>query len=108
MLFLVYETFANIKLVTLQSQSEDAEKQIRQEFERLHQILKEEEASRIVALKKEEEQKKQMLKEKIENITHDITCLTELIQSVRKEMCAEDLVVLKVWHLSFYVEISVR
>lgn len=86
----------NIKLVTLQSQSEDAEKQIRQEFERLFKILKEEEASRILALKKEEEEKKQMLKEKIESISHDITSLTELIQSVTREMSADDLVVLQV------------
>ncbi|XP_026780563.3 tripartite motif containing 35-28 [Pangasianodon hypophthalmus] len=79
----------------IRSQSEEAEKQIRQEFERLHQILKEEEASRIVALKKEEEQKTKMLKEKIESISRDITTLTELIQSLRREMTAEDLVVLQ-------------
>lgn len=101
MLFVVYEeTFENIKFVTLQSQSVEAEKQIRQEFERLHQILKEEEASRIVALKKEEEQKKQMLKEKIDSISCDIASLSELLQSVSKEMSADDLVVLQVWNLS--------
>lgn len=49
-----------------------------------------------MALKKEEEQKKQMLKEKIDRISRDITSLTELIQSVSREMCAEDLVVLQV------------
>lgn len=94
---MVYEeTFENIKLVDLQSQSEEAQKQIRQEFERLRQILKEEEDSRILALKKEEEQKKQMLNEKIGRINRDITALTELIQAVRKEMSANDLVVLQV------------
>ncbi|XP_053466882.1 tripartite motif containing 35-28 [Ictalurus furcatus] len=79
----------------IQSQSVEAEKQIRQLFERLHKILNEEEASRITALKKEEEQKKKMLNEKVESISRDITSLTELIQSLRKEMIAEDLVVLQ-------------
>lgn len=79
----------------IQSQSEEAEKQIRQEFERLYQILREEEASRILALKKEEEQKKNMMMKKIESISSDITRLTELLQSVRREMSADDLVVLQ-------------
>lgn len=104
MLFLVHD-FKNIKHVTLQSQSEQAEKKIKQEFERLHQILKEEENARIVALKKEEDQKKRMLTEKIDSISRDITSLTELIQSIRKEMSAHDLVVLQVWNLSLFLEI---
>ncbi|KAF4075945.1 hypothetical protein AMELA_G00224650 [Ameiurus melas] len=79
----------------IQSQSVEAEKQIRHLFERLHKILNEEEASRITALKKEEEQKKKMLNEKVDSISRDITSLTELIQSLRKEMVAEDLVVLQ-------------
>ncbi|GAA6105776.1 tripartite motif containing 35-28 [Tachysurus ichikawai] len=79
----------------IQSQSEEAEKQIRQEFERLRQILKEEEDSRILALKKEETQKKQMMKKKIESISSDITHLTELVHSLRKEMGADDLVILQ-------------
>lgn len=49
-----------------------------------------------MALKKEEDQKKRMLTEKTESISRDITSLTELIQSVRREMSAHDLVVLQV------------
>ncbi|XP_060717835.1 tripartite motif containing 35-28 [Tachysurus vachellii] len=79
----------------IQSQSEEAEKQIRQEFERLRQILKEEEDSRILALKKEETQKKQMMKKKIESISSDINHLTELVQSLSREMGADDLVILQ-------------
>ncbi|KAI5620854.1 hypothetical protein C0J50_19582 [Silurus asotus] len=63
----------------IQIQSEEAEKQIKQEFEKLHQILRDEEASRILALKKEEEQKKKLMKEKIESISHDIVSLNQLI-----------------------------
>ncbi|XP_076868847.1 E3 ubiquitin-protein ligase TRIM35-like [Brachyhypopomus gauderio] len=79
----------------IQTQSEEAERQIKQEFERLRQILNNEEAARIVALKKEEEQKKQLMKEKIDNIAREITTLSELIQSVKREMGAEDLVFLQ-------------
>ncbi|KAI5092280.1 hypothetical protein C0J45_17911, partial [Silurus meridionalis] len=79
----------------IQIQSEEAEKQIKQEFEKLHQILRDEEASRILALKKEEEQKKKLMKEKIESISHDIVSLNQLIQSVCKEMNTDDLVLLQ-------------
>ncbi|XP_066529532.1 tripartite motif containing 35-28 [Hoplias malabaricus] len=79
----------------VQNQSEEAEKQIKQEFERLHQILNDEETRRIRALKKEEEEKKQIIKEKIDSIAREIMSLSELIQSVKREMGAEDLVFLQ-------------
>ncbi|XP_030639292.1 tripartite motif containing 35-28 [Chanos chanos] len=79
----------------IQSQSEEAEQKIKMEFERLREILAKQEASRIHDLKREEEQKKQMMKEKIDNLTRDIASLAELIQSVRRDMGAEDLVFLK-------------
>lgn len=80
----------------LQAQTQEAEKQIKEEFERLHQILKNEEESRITALKAEEMDKKKILEEKIESISHDISNLGELIQSVKREMGAEDLTFLQV------------
>lgn len=99
-MFLVYEeTFKNVKPVTLQTQSDEAEKQIKQEFEMLHQFLNNEEAARIAALKNEEEKKKQMLREKVEKINRDITSLNELIQSVAKQMSDDNLFVLQVWNL---------
>ncbi|XP_016301416.1 zinc-binding protein A33-like [Sinocyclocheilus anshuiensis] len=79
----------------IESQTKDAENQIKQEFERLHQVLRDEETSRINALYREENEKKQMVNEKIDIISHDIIALAELIQSVKREMGAEDLTFLQ-------------
>lgn len=80
----------------LQGQTKEAETQIKQEFERLHQVLNEEETFRINALHREEHEKKLMMNERIESITRDISALAELIQSVTREMGAEDLTFLQV------------
>uniref|UniRef100_A0A8C2JDF9 Tripartite motif containing 35-28 n=1 Tax=Cyprinus carpio TaxID=7962 RepID=A0A8C2JDF9_CYPCA len=79
----------------IESQTKDAENQIKEEFERLHQVLRDEETSRINALYREENEKKQMMNEKIENISRDITALAKLIQSVKREMGDEDLTFLQ-------------
>ncbi|XP_056618486.1 tripartite motif containing 35-28 [Triplophysa dalaica] len=79
----------------IEAQTQEAEKQIKEEFQRLIQILKNEEESRITALKAEETENKKILEEKIESISHDISNLGELIQSVKREMGAEDLTFLQ-------------
>ncbi|KAL2080942.1 hypothetical protein ACEWY4_022795 [Coilia grayii] len=53
-------------------QTEETERQIKEEFENLHQFLRDEEAARIAALRLEETQKSQMMEEKIEKIDTDI------------------------------------
>lgn len=80
----------------LQGQTKEAEAQIKQEIERLHQVLNEEETTRINALYREENEKKMIMNERIEIITRDISALAELIQSVKREMGAEDLTFLQV------------
>lgn len=80
-----------VLILSRQNQSETAEKQIKQEFERLHEFLKKDEETRIQALKKEEEQKKQAITEKVESLDKDLAALRELIDTTRKEMGAEDL-----------------
>lgn len=77
--------------------------QIKQEIERLHQVLNEEETSRINALYREENEKKMIMNERIEIITRDISALAELIQSVKREMGAEDLTFLQVRCCFFFV-----
>lgn len=79
----------------IQSQTEEAEQQIKLEFQRLHQFLNDEEESRILALRREEEQKRHMMKERIDRLTHDIASLAKLIESVKREMGAEDLAFLQ-------------
>ncbi|KAL2080815.1 hypothetical protein ACEWY4_022668 [Coilia grayii] len=56
----------------LETQAQETEKQIREEFEKLHQFLRDEEAARIAALREEEEQKSQMMKEKIEELRTEL------------------------------------
>lgn len=87
----------------LQGQTKEAEAQIKQEIERLHQVLNEEETTRINALYREENEKKMIMNERIENISRDISALAELIQSVKREMGAEDLTFLQVRLFFLYV-----
>ncbi|KAK6307038.1 hypothetical protein J4Q44_G00221860 [Coregonus suidteri] len=64
--------------------------QVKKEFEKLHQFLREEEAARIAALKEEEEQKSQMMKKKkIEEMSREISCLSDTIRE--EELGAEDI-----------------
>ncbi|XP_053352765.1 E3 ubiquitin-protein ligase TRIM35-like [Clarias gariepinus] len=72
-------------------QAQHTERQIREEFEKLHQFLRDEEASRIAALREEKEQKSQMMKEKIEKLGRDISSLSDTIRAIEEEMRAEDV-----------------
>ncbi|XP_063069964.1 E3 ubiquitin-protein ligase TRIM35-like [Engraulis encrasicolus] len=73
------------------SQAQHTEKQIKQEFEKLHQFLRDEEAARIAALREEEEQKSQMVKEKIEEMSSEISFLSDTVRAIEKEMKADDV-----------------
>ncbi|XP_065099720.1 E3 ubiquitin-protein ligase TRIM39-like [Paramisgurnus dabryanus] len=65
--------------------------QIHGEFEKLHQLLHDEESVRITALREEEEQKSQMMKEKIEKMSSEISSLSHTIRVIEKQMTAEDV-----------------
>ncbi|KAJ8274061.1 hypothetical protein COCON_G00086860, partial [Conger conger] len=75
----------------IKSQAQHTERQIKMEFEKLQQFLKDEEAARITALREEEEQKSQMMKEKIEKMTEEISSLSEQIRAIEQELGAEDI-----------------
>ncbi|KAJ8275506.1 hypothetical protein COCON_G00072580, partial [Conger conger] len=75
----------------IKSQAQHTERQIKLEFEKLQQFLKDEEAARITALREEEEQKSQMMKEKIEKMTEEISSLSEQIRAIEQELGAEDV-----------------
>uniref|UniRef100_A0A3B1K3G0 Zinc-binding protein A33-like n=1 Tax=Astyanax mexicanus TaxID=7994 RepID=A0A3B1K3G0_ASTMX len=85
------QTAAHIK-----TQTQHTERQIKQEFEKLHQFLRDEEAVRIAALKEEEEQKSQMMRRKIEEMNEEISSLSDTIRNIEKEMKAEDIQFLQV------------
>ncbi|GAA6229638.1 zinc-binding protein A33-like [Lates japonicus] len=76
-------------------QAGQAEKQIKAEFERLHNVLYTEEALRLKALATEEEEKIAAIQELITNTAKDVVTLNELIETLKKEMGNEDLPLLR-------------
>ncbi|KAL7859120.1 hypothetical protein SRHO_G00142670 [Serrasalmus rhombeus] len=84
------QTAAHIK-----TQAQHTERQIKEEFEKLHQFLRDEEAARIAALKEEEEQKSEMMRRKIEEMNGEISALSDTIRNIEKEMEAEDVLFLQ-------------
>ncbi|KAG5847958.1 hypothetical protein ANANG_G00131800 [Anguilla anguilla] len=90
-------TFNEVKLICdqtaehIKSQAQHTERQIKLEFEKLQQFLKDEEAARITALREEEQQKSQMMKKKIEKMTEEISSLSEQIRAIEQELGAEDI-----------------
>ncbi|KAJ8274175.1 hypothetical protein COCON_G00088000 [Conger conger] len=91
------EAFNAVKLICdqtaehIKSQAQHTERQIKMEFEKLQQFLKDEEAARITSLREEEEQKSRMMKEKIEKMTEEISSLSEQIRALEQELGAEDV-----------------
>ncbi|XP_056094546.1 E3 ubiquitin-protein ligase TRIM35-like [Rhinichthys klamathensis goyatoka] len=76
--------------------AQGTEKQIKEEFEELHQFLHDEEAARITALREEEEKRSQMMKEKINGTSKQISSLTITIRDIEEQMKAEDASFLQV------------
>ncbi|XP_041092781.1 zinc-binding protein A33-like isoform X2 [Polyodon spathula] len=70
-------------------QAQQTERQIKEEFEKLHQFLRDEEKARIAALRGEEEQKGKLLEDKLENITREIATLSNTITDLERELKAE-------------------
>uniref|UniRef100_A0AAY5F3F8 Tripartite motif-containing protein 35-like n=1 Tax=Electrophorus electricus TaxID=8005 RepID=A0AAY5F3F8_ELEEL len=78
-----------------QCQAQHTERQIKEEFEKLHQFLRDEESARIAALKEEEEQKSHMMRRKIEEMNGEIESLSDKIRNLQKEIEAEDILFLQ-------------
>ncbi|XP_031433308.1 zinc-binding protein A33-like [Clupea harengus] len=76
-------------------QAQHTERQIKEEFENLHQFLRDEEAARLAALREEEEQKSQVMKEKIEKMSKEISSLSDTIRAIEEEMGADDITFLR-------------
>lgn len=91
--------FTVFSSVLMQHQAKQAEKQIKAEFERLHNMLVTEEALRIQALATEEDQKIAAINELVDTTKKDIENLKELIETLKKEMGNEDLALLRVNNL---------
>ncbi|XP_070758629.1 nuclear factor 7, ovary-like isoform X1 [Enoplosus armatus] len=72
-------------------QARHTERQIKDQFEKLHQFLQEEEEARIAALREEEEQKSRMMKKKIKALSREIAALSDTIRATEEELRAEDV-----------------
>ncbi|KAL2080934.1 hypothetical protein ACEWY4_022787 [Coilia grayii] len=73
------------------SQAKDIEKTIKQEFEKLHQFLRDEEAARIAALREEEKQRSRILKEEMEKMKKDSFDLSDTIKAIEEKMGDDDI-----------------
>src|SRR4029434_10357370 len=83
-------TSMNIFCVLNQTQAQHTEKMIKEEFEKLHQFLRDEEAARTAALREAEEQKRQMMQQKIEKMSRESSSLSDTIRAIEEKMRAED------------------
>ncbi|XP_062391311.1 E3 ubiquitin-protein ligase TRIM35-like [Sardina pilchardus] len=81
----------------VKTQTQHTEKQMKMEFEKLHQFLRDEEAARIAALREEEEQKSQMMKRKIEKLSREISSLSDTIRAIQEKMVADDVTFLQTY-----------
>uniref|UniRef100_A0A671TU18 Tripartite motif containing 35-12 n=1 Tax=Sparus aurata TaxID=8175 RepID=A0A671TU18_SPAAU len=72
-------------------QAQHTERQIKDQYKKLHQFLEEEEEARMAALREEEEQKSQMMKEKMEALSREITALSHTVRATEEELRAEDI-----------------
>ncbi|KAL2092971.1 hypothetical protein ACEWY4_010283 [Coilia grayii] len=81
----------------LQIQADETETLIREEFEKLHSFLREQEASRLAALREEEEQKAKRIRWKLEDISKQVEELSAIIRDADATMKGSDIQFLKVF-----------
>ncbi|XP_014851104.1 PREDICTED: nuclear factor 7, ovary-like [Poecilia mexicana] len=75
----------------LEVQARHTERQIKEQFKKLHQFLAEEEEARLVALREEEEQKRGMMEEKMEALSREIAALSDTVRATEEELRAADV-----------------
>ncbi|XP_062391169.1 zinc-binding protein A33-like [Sardina pilchardus] len=95
------KTFEEVKLLCdqtaahIKTQTQHTEKQMKMEFKKLHQFLRDEEAARIAALKKEEKLNSWVMKKKIEKMSREISSLSATIRAIEEQMGADDVTFLQ-------------
>uniref|UniRef100_A0A3B3VZZ9 Uncharacterized protein n=1 Tax=Poecilia latipinna TaxID=48699 RepID=A0A3B3VZZ9_9TELE len=75
----------------LKVQARHTERQIVEQFKKLHQFLAEEEEARLAALREEEEQKRGMMEEKMEALSREIAALSDTVRATEEELRAADV-----------------
>ncbi|XP_030631810.1 zinc-binding protein A33 [Chanos chanos] len=79
----------------IRRQAQHSVRLIKEDFEKLHQFLRDEETAVLLALKEEEEQKSQKMKDKMERLVRDIASLQDIINTTEETMSSDDLMFLK-------------
>ncbi|XP_029109955.1 zinc-binding protein A33-like [Scleropages formosus] len=79
----------------IKTQAQQTEKQIKRQFEELHQFLRNEEATRIVALSKELDQKSALMNAKMEEMTKEISSFSDRINAITELIGTDDISLLK-------------
>ncbi|XP_051994555.1 nuclear factor 7, brain-like isoform X2 [Xyrauchen texanus] len=74
----------------IKTQAEHTERQIKEQFKKLHEFLRHEEEATITELREEEEQKSQMMKKKLEEMNTHISALSHTIKDMEEMMKAND------------------
>ncbi|KAG9344554.1 hypothetical protein JZ751_011225 [Albula glossodonta] len=74
----------------IRSQAQRVSRQIKAEFEMLHRFLREEERTRLAALKEEEERKAMLVGKRVDQIMSQIVSLTETISGIEHMTETED------------------
>uniref|UniRef100_A0A8C5CZF3 RING-type domain-containing protein n=1 Tax=Gadus morhua TaxID=8049 RepID=A0A8C5CZF3_GADMO len=76
-------------------QTAHTERQIQKEFEKLHQLLQDEEKSRITTLRDEEQLKGQKMKKEIEELSKQIETISHTVTETEQQLVAGDISFLK-------------
>ncbi|XP_051988930.1 nuclear factor 7, ovary-like isoform X3 [Xyrauchen texanus] len=74
----------------IKTQVEHTERQIKEQFKKLHEFLRDEEEATITSLREEEEQKSQMMKKKLEEMNTHISALSHTIKHMEEMMKSND------------------
>lgn len=83
-------------IFSLQTQADETEQLIKEEFEKLHKFLFEEEAARLAALREEEQRKAENVREKLKDISKQVEELSAIIRDADATMNGGDIQFLKV------------
>ncbi|XP_051574215.1 E3 ubiquitin-protein ligase TRIM35-like [Myxocyprinus asiaticus] len=95
----IKQTFDNTAQY-IKTQVQQTVRSLQEEFERLHQFLRDEEMIRISALREEEDQKGHMIKDRIENIDREIKSLSHKITTIENDLGAADITFLQNFRFS--------
>uniref|UniRef100_UPI0037E77D47 nuclear factor 7, brain-like n=1 Tax=Semicossyphus pulcher TaxID=241346 RepID=UPI0037E77D47 len=75
----------------IKTQARHTERQIKEQFKKLHQFLQQEEEARISALREEEAQKSWIMKEKIEALNREIAAFSDTIKAAEEKLRVDDV-----------------